>query len=695
MGLLVPVALLALKRIVGSNVSQSIMYASTLLTQSLRRLTIKTDRSVKRVMHNSQTPATHPTYRPDIDGLRAVAIISVVLFHTFPEQLPGGFIGVDVFFVISGFLISTIIFSNLENTSFSLMDFYLRRIRRIFPALIVVLSASLLIGWLVLFPDEFQQLGKHTAASAGFVQNFVLWRESGYFDADANTKPLLHLWTLAVEEQFYIVWPLLLLFVWKRGWNFLAITGIAAVASFGLNIYLLERDPVAAFYLPVSRFWELMLGGVLAYLMLHHPGLFRGHGALRAFLGFALILTAMLVLDEGDSFPGWWALLPTVGAFLIISAEPGNGLSQKMLGNKLMVQVGLISYPLYLWHWPLLSYLHITRGDPSQFLKLGAVSTAVVLAWLTYKLVELPVRRRGNPGMQAAPLFAAIASLGIVGAVAYTTNGHQSEEAEQVTNAGVKTYDHKAAYRFGECFIQGWPNETFSRRCGGTDPGKPTVFLWGDSHAASLYPGLLKQSKSTGFNLAQYNIADCPPVFDFDTNAKPTCKALTEQVRAKLQATKPDTVILAGYWLKFDGKHEYKGQPWHRISEEALSATLSYLKSLGVRNIIVVGQLPTFVRSQQSIGEDAFVENVSDRTYEGYDLESGVADDRIREIALANKVGFVSPINILCNEDGCLISTSSQAFTPLAWDKTHLTTHGSEYLVASAVASNQLRLPAK
>lgn len=219
------------------------------------------------MLHHQKRPhLAHPKYRPDIDGLRAVAILAVVLFHAFPGKMPGGFIGVDIFFVISGFLISTIIFSSLERDRFSLVEFYVRRIRRIFPALIVVLLTSLVVGWFTLFPDEYKQLGTHTAAGAAFIQNFILWRESGYFDNAAESKPLLHLWSLAVEEQFYIFWPLLLAFVWKRQWSFLKITAAIGLASFAANIYLMHRSPTAAFFLPISRFWELMVGGGLRIL---------------------------------------------------------------------------------------------------------------------------------------------------------------------------------------------------------------------------------------------------------------------------------------------------------------------------------------------------------------------------------------------------------------------------------------------
>jgi peptidoglycan/LPS O-acetylase OafA/YrhL len=210
--------------------------------------------------HTEQSHLTHPKYRADIDGLRALAVLSVIGFHAFSFLNKGGFIGVDIFFVISGFLISTIIFDSLERDSFSFVEFYIRRIKRIFPALLLVLTASFIFGWFVLLPDEYKQLGQHIAGGAGFVSNFILWNESGYFDNAAITKPLLHLWSLGIEEQFYICWPLLLAFVWKRKWSFVAVTAIIGIISFAVNIYTLNKNSITAFYLPTSRFWELMIG---------------------------------------------------------------------------------------------------------------------------------------------------------------------------------------------------------------------------------------------------------------------------------------------------------------------------------------------------------------------------------------------------------------------------------------------------
>lgn len=385
----------------------------------------------------TDTPQLHPAYRSDIDGLRAVAVLAVVLFHAFPEILPGGFTGVDVFFVISGFLISSILYSNLEAGRFSMLDFYGRRIRRIFPALILVMSACYALGWFVLLPDEYAQLGKHIAGGAGFVQNFVLWSESGYFDNAAETKPLLHLWSLGIEEQFYIVWPILLWIAYRLRLNLLSMTILIAVISFVLNIRGINvtKDLTATFYSPQTRFWELLIGATAAYLTLFPSARFgrwvanslaalraactailwdprklrepkeatskevtssvsqRQNANLYSVVGFVLLVTGVALINKHSAFPGWWALLPTLGSVLLIIAGPQGIINRTILSNRLMVAIGLISYPLYLWHWAILSFLRIMQGEvPLWWQRAIAVIVAIILSILTYQFVEKPIR---------------------------------------------------------------------------------------------------------------------------------------------------------------------------------------------------------------------------------------------------------------------------------------------------------------
>lgn len=367
-------------------------------------------------MNNNQTQSLHPEYRPDIDGLRAVAVLAVVIFHAFPSSLKGGFIGVDIFFVISGFLISTIIYKGLQTGTFSFADFYSRRIRRIFPALLVVISSTFAFGFFILSADEFSRLGKLVAAGIGFVANLVLWSEAGYFDAETATKPLLHLWSLGIEEQFYVVWPLLLLFAWKRKFKLLAVISIALALSFISNILGIRNDPVATFYSPLTRMWELLFGGLLAWVMVFRKESFTCFNSkMNAYLssmnfinktryerlfpnllsttGIILFLIGFLEISEESYFPGFWALMPTFGTVLIIMAGTEAWINKKILSNKVAVWFGLISYPLYLWHWPLLSYGRIfyDKTPPSGF-RWIAILLSILLAWLTVKYIEKPLR---------------------------------------------------------------------------------------------------------------------------------------------------------------------------------------------------------------------------------------------------------------------------------------------------------------
>lgn len=386
---------------------------------------------------------SHPKYRPDIDGLRAVAVLAVVTFHAFPTWMKGGFIGVDVFFVISGFLISTIIFENLDRETFSFAEFYARRIRRIFPALVLVLFSCLTFGWLVLIPDELNQLGKHIAAGAGFVSNIVLWSEVGYFDNSAESKLLLHLWSLGIEEQFYIVWPFVLWLAWKRKFNLLTLAVLFAIVSFYLNLKGVNKDTVATFYSPQTRFWELLCGSVLAWFMLYKKDILsdcrpRNNAWLAksvyrktveseekiltnviSFIGCLLLMYGFGRVTKDVSFPGKWAIIPVLGATLIILAGPKALINRAILSNKVVVWFGLISFPLYLWHWPILSFARIIENDvPSLNIRIVAVLLSTVFAWLTVQFFEKPFRFGSSKvRLKLFALCGAMFALGTTGAL--------------------------------------------------------------------------------------------------------------------------------------------------------------------------------------------------------------------------------------------------------------------------------------
>lgn len=295
-------------------------------------------------------------YRPDIDGLRAVAVSSVVLFHAFPELMPGGFVGVDIFFVISGYLITGIVAFDLQAKTFNLVTFYQRRVRRIFPALIVVLAATVFVGLRLLLLDELHSLGKNAVASALFVANLMLLSEVNYFDVDAHLKPLLHLWSLGIEEQFYLVWPLIMWVLPHRRRPIAAAVGL--VSSFVLNIALVGDHPAATFFLPFTRAWELMAGALLAFFP-QQPRAIRETAALA---GIIAIEASFFLFNATTPFPGWAAALPVAGSSLLIMSE--GAFVNRILSLKPLIGVGLISYSLYLWHWPVLVFLQIYLFRP-------------------------------------------------------------------------------------------------------------------------------------------------------------------------------------------------------------------------------------------------------------------------------------------------------------------------------------------
>lgn len=491
----------------------------------------------------------HPKYRPDIDGLRAIAIMAVVIFHAFPGVIPGGFIGVDIFFVISGFLISTIVFSSIAHDRYNMMEFYVRRVLRIFPSLLVVIISCLIFGWFVLYSDEFKQLGKHIASSAGFIQNFTLYRESGYFDNSAETKPLLHLWSLAIEEQFYIFWPLLLAFVWRSQWSFLKITAGIATVSFAANINLvLNGLATEAFYLPLSRFWELMIGGVLAYVVLHRPQLILKHQQAQSFLGLTLIIVGVLLVNKSASFPGWLALLPTVGAFFIISAGPGAWINEKILASKLMVWVGLISYPLYLWHWPLLSFAQIISGEiPSKFIRIAALALAVLLAWLTYKVVELPikgVKRKSLFASMLLVLMLVVLSVGVAIKNQLLAPRNNSITLEKIVSA-VGDWD----YPKGFMPVENAPEGVFELNSNVEE----TTLFFGDSHIEQYGPKVekfVRENPDISTKVIFVTSGGCPPIPGVleDSSIHSTCKATREYGLNLIRDNNVRTVVIGASW---------------------------------------------------------------------------------------------------------------------------------------------------
>jgi peptidoglycan/LPS O-acetylase OafA/YrhL len=363
-------------------------------------------------------------YRPDIDGLRGISILLVVLFHAAPNLFPGGFIGVDIFFVISGYLITLILLRENNQNSFSFLSFYCRRVKRIFPSLLVMLGCSLLLGWLFLFPTEYVALSKQMLSGVFFLSNFLFWRETGYFNNESESKALLNLWSLSIEEQFYILFPALVWICFKTNPRRLfSLLVLFFCVSIGLSILGSETRPVATFYLPITRGWELLVGCLLANYEFNRsgnkisnfsPSQIKKAGFLLGGSALGIILFFTFWLNPSKPFPGYLALFPTFSAAAIIFAGIHSPVNKFLLSNKIIIFLGLISYPLYLWHWPVLYFAKILFQDTALHTSvLLAIIVSFLLSLATYFFVELPIRKNKENTLRVVKMQVCF-SLGVV-----------------------------------------------------------------------------------------------------------------------------------------------------------------------------------------------------------------------------------------------------------------------------------------
>ncbi|MGC4062885.1 MAG: acyltransferase family protein [Aquabacterium sp.] len=639
---------------------------------------------------------SHPKYRPDIDGLRAVAVLAVVAFHAFPDAIRGGFIGVDVFFVISGYLISTIIFDNLARGTFSFAEFYGRRVRRIFPALTLVLLACLVLGWHTLLVDEYGKLGKHVAGGAGFISNFVLWGESGYFDDVADTKPLLHLWSLGVEEQFYIVWPLLLWLARKKKATLLMATALLAAVSFTLNVKGVKADAVATFYAPQTRFWELLCGGLLAWLTLYG----RVGATLKGAWSHVASAAGLLILTYGFarisrtlSFPGKWALMPVFGAVLIIAAGSRAWVNRVILSNRVAVWFGLISFPLYLWHWPLLSFARIVEGGtPSVGIRAGAVALAIVLAWLTYAFIEHPMRSGVRNAMKTGALMAGMTVLGLVGFYAFHEHGLLFKGALGRDYLALTNYDYfsgksQEAFWEGGCFNLHEDASMFQRnRCESQAfQGRPKVFLVGDSHSAYLSQYLRPYLEGMQDNLFQYSTAYCTPFSLMDKRAR--CRGINAYMLQRIAQEHPDFVILSAHYMSWADGPDYGESASY---EAFLREQTLRLRQMGVKQVLILGQMPIWEDKLPHVLLKHFVDKrrpIPPRTREGVVPAALAWDDKLAQVDWPQGVHYLSMRQLLCNEAGCLTLIGPDIQTDLVvFDSGHLSKSGARFITERLLA---------
>lgn len=630
-------------------------------------------------------PLSHPKYRPDIDGLRAIAVLSVLGFHAFPSAFQAGFIGVDIFFVISGYLISSIIFENLDHGSFSFAQFYGRRIKRIFPALTAVLLSCLVFGWFGLLADEFKQLGKHMAAGAAFVSNFALWQESGYFNNAAETKPLLHLWSLAIEEQFYIFWPLLVWLTWKRKAMFLVLCIGLLIASFTLNVHQVRIDPTATFYSPAPRVWELLVGVLLAYMRvrpLRWQPTARQLGAAST-LGVLLIAFGLYKIDKLRAFPGTWVLLPTLGTFCLIFAGPTAWFNRLVLSNRLLVWVGLISFPLYLWHWPLLTFARIVESQtPAPLFRMSALALSVLLAWLTYRFIEKPIRSGENDRFKIIALCVLIAVLGGMGYLAFLNKGLPERAAAKVAT------------------INSWENDTFAGTCNSLTKGPnqddwcntgnapaqpPTHILIGDSIGNAYAPMLqayAQQDHAQPFIFRQYGRGACPALLGIGPEH---CQELTNAAAALIKQTPSvHTVILASNWPLY-----YNGYEWtvnNSIDstkfKTAFEKTVAHYQGLGKRVVVFLAP-PVGANPRACVVRPWRLTKENNCNLARAEAANNDGDYRsyFTTYLKNNNVAVFDPFTYLCDSQQCQTTDGTHIFY---LDHEHFSVFGGQFLAQQA-----------
>jgi peptidoglycan/LPS O-acetylase OafA/YrhL len=635
-----------------------------------------------------------PGYRPDIDGLRAIAVLAVVGFHAFPAWVKGGFVGVDVFFVISAYLITTLLLLNLRRGQFSYLHFYIRRINRLFPALLLVLVVSLLAGWFLLTAFEYKLFGKQVAAASVYLSNILLWHEAGYFDIDSELKPLLHLWSLAVEEQFYLVWPPILAFAWRRKWNLPAMLAAIALLSFAADLFELDRNAVATFFSPATRFWELAAGGLLAALEERRidplPGV-RAKGLLAA-AGVALLAAGLVVIDGNVPFPDWPALLPCGGAFLLIAAGPTAWVNRRVLALRPLVAIGLISYPLYLWHWPLLSFAHIVdTATPSLLTRSVLAVLAFPLATATYLFVEKPIRFGPGGGRKAAVLLGLLLAVGALGAAVYAKQGFPSR-----TMIGQKrpAVQHAPDVPMPPCTGREVLPPAVASICviHMNAGAKQRVVLWGDSHTGAWSIPLVALAKARGFELFVLRHDGCPPVAGVWRPANNASITLCEtpdimrRIEDGIVALEPNVVVLAARWSLYSHGFVRNGRlmkangfladrpvtvATEETSQAALArqipATIRALQAKGIRVIVienppvlhwdVSNQRKSLAEVQVTAAEHAALSRFTDGIFA-----------RLKEVTI------LDPAKDLCHDATCDVERGGQL---LYFDDNHLSAVGA------------------
>lgn len=615
-------------------------------------------------------------YRKDIDGLRGVAIIAVLAFHAFPQWFESGFIGVDIFFVISGYLITSIILNDIKMQNFSFGIFYIRRINRIFPALIITLLGVFISGWFFIVYDQFVILSKYIAGGAVFISNILLWHDSDYFDATKEFNPLLNLWSLGVEEQFYLTWPILLVFISKIKNKRYIKTLILLIISSSFLFHFALDETVEGFYSPFSRFWELMVG---CYLAIFACRVNKAKANIASIVGFVLISIGLIFIDKHKAHLPCWLLFPVIGSSFLLASGQFSSVNKKILSNPILVFFGLISYPLYLYHWPLLSLINTYNAGKTILGNMAIITLSIFISWITYVYIEKPIRFGGYKKLKAIVLVLFMVFVAIISYCAYATNWAEVKLPTEFRTQTLYAESRNKwiqSVRRGICDIEEPSIKTRSAIC--YEATRPSILLWGDSHAASLYPGLKKIQQNSHFGIVQVTQSACPPIFNLvNLSFRKNCNEINEEIFNFAVKFRPDIIILHAAW-----KLSYYELTNNEL-EEKLTATLIKLKKElpGVR-VIVIGPTPRWEVSPRQV---AFLNwrktGILPIPIRQKATTLDDIDQLLYEATVKTNFEFISIIKILCDGDNCLLKASEDQSEFMAFDSSHLTASGSELVI--------------
>jgi peptidoglycan/LPS O-acetylase OafA/YrhL len=616
-------------------------------------------------------------YRSDIDGLRAVAVTAVVLNHAGVQQVSGGFFGVDIFFVISGYLISSLVLSEVLIDRFSIVRFYKRRCRRIVPALIIMLIGASTLAYFYLLPLEMEDFAKTMFLAGLGLSNFYFCRHSGYFDAESTASPLLHTWSLGVEEQFYLFFPALIVlahrFVPRRMYLVYGIVLILSLACCACSIA--NNSTAAAFYLLPSRAWELALGALLSL-----EGFLPIRGRLSrgavAFAGAALIAVAVFVLSSATGYLGLAALVPCLGtAFIIAAGRSGNSWVSAILSSRSFVFLGKISYSLYLWHWPIIVFHRMGFLPSSSSMDLPiVVGLSFVAAVISWKYVEAPFRRKESSDRLVITIALSGLAATIVGAACiYIAHGLTFRFSPRVNEiASYLHYDVRAQTREGSCFVTSFASFD-SPHCLAIDTKRKNYLVVGDSHAAHLWHGLAVAFPE--INFLQATLSSCPPTASHRVSGKEDCTRLTSFIFNQfLPSNRIDGVIL--------------NATWGNIDVEQLSETFDVARRY-VSNVVLMGPMVQYDQALPRLLAFSLLKSRPDLPFFHRLTEFVAADRRMQQMAKEKVVPYVSFFDLLCTGTECRTTTDNGA--PLLYDYGHLTSRGAEQVAAQIKTLDVLR----